>query len=128
MISYKNTIPTPDELYHFYLLMEWEPCLGRTPEELHQAIVGSWRILTVWDDDRLIAMGRVVSDGAISAYICGLGVLAEYRGNGIGRKVFQMLFEETKKHKLILQFFAEESNVAYYNRLGFQVFAFGMKE
>lgn len=127
MIDYRRTIPRSDILYQFYCDMQWEPMLGKTPEELHRAMSGSWMVLTVWESDHLIAMGRIVSDGALNSYLCGLGVLHEYRNQGIGTHIVQYLVKEAKAKGLAVQLFAEEKNVSFFEKQGFQEFACGLK-
>ncbi len=45
--------------------------------------------ITIFDDDRLIGMGRVVGDGAIYFYIQDIVVLPAYQGRGIGTVIMQ---------------------------------------
>jgi len=81
----------------------------------------------VYNDGLLIATGRVVSDGVINAYICGIGVLPEFRRLGIGREIIERLKENCLANDLHLQFFCEGHLSGYYEKLGFEKFAEGMK-
>ena len=72
-------------------------------------------------------MGRVVSDGHLNTYLCGLGVLREYRGRGIGSAIAGRLLEHCRADGLSLQLMCEEHLVPRYRKLGFSPFAVGMK-
>ncbi len=62
-ITYTDQVPSPERIFQFYRRMGWEPALGRTPEGLSAAMLGSWRVRCALEGDTLAGMGRVVSDG-----------------------------------------------------------------
>ncbi len=41
----------------------------------------------IFDDDKLIGIGRVIGDGAIYFYVQDIIVIPEYQGKGIGKKI-----------------------------------------
>ncbi|MFP3360914.1 GNAT family N-acetyltransferase, partial [Planococcus sp. SIMBA_143] len=45
---------------------------------------------TVWDQNEMIGMVRVISDKIMAANIMDLVVLSNYRGRGIGKKLVQL--------------------------------------
>ena len=49
------------------------------------AIENSLFITSIYDDDKLIAMARVVGDGAISLVVTDVMVDSSYQKNGLGR-------------------------------------------
>jgi len=87
----------------------------------------SYLAIYVYSDKKLIATGRLISDGVTNAYMCGLGVLPEYRRQGISAEIIKRLKAHCKEHNLHMQFLCEENLVPYYNKLGFEKFAVGMK-
>ncbi|HPY95499.1 MAG TPA: GNAT family N-acetyltransferase [Clostridia bacterium] len=111
----------------FYDQMGWSALLNKTGEQLHCAMQGSWCVLCAWEGERLVGMGRVVSDGHLNTYLCGLGVLREYRGRGIGSAIAGRLLERCRAEGLSLQLMCEEHLVPRYRKLGFAPFAVGMK-
>ena len=126
-IIYDSEIPTPAQVYRFYEAMGWEPFLGKTEGQLHSAMRGSWSLCCAWDGGELVGMGRVVSDGFLNAYICGVGVLPGYRGRGIGGEIMQKLISRCAEHGMKPQLMCEEHLVPHYRKMGFEVFAAGMK-
>ena len=45
----------------------------------------SWYTIYAFDD-KLVGMGRIISDGVITGVICGVCVMPEYQSIGIGKK------------------------------------------
>lgn len=115
------------DLFLLYRSLGWQEVLNLEPSSLNQAMNNSWFVLYVYDQDRLIGTGRVISDGVINAYICGIGVEAEYRNHGIGAGILNRMVEKCVSKKLRIQLFCEEHLKTYYETKGFSVFAIGMK-
>ncbi len=127
-MEFSEHLRSPLDLYELYRRLGWAQFLQLSAEQLARAMAGSWYVLYVYDGDRLIGTGRVVSDGVINAYLCGLGVDPEYRRQGIGSRIMALLVERCEQRKLHVQFFCEESLVSFYQQRGYEVFAVGMKK
>lgn len=126
-IRYESELPTAEEIYELYEHLQWNIYLGLSQEKLLKAIQQSYCAIYAYHEDQLIGTGRIISDGIINAYLCGLGVHPDYRDRGIGTAISRLLMEQCSNHNLHLQFFCEEGLIPYYERLGFTVFAVGMK-
>lgn len=126
-IQYESELPTAGEIYELYEHLQWNTFLGLSQEKLQKAMQQSYCAIYAYHEDQLIGTGRIISDGIINAYLCGLGVHPDYRGQGIGTAITQLLIEQCSNDNLHLQFFCEVELVPYYERLGFTVFAVGMK-
>ncbi len=120
-------IPSAIDLHELYEALEWNDFLRLEPKQLRLAMEGSWKVISVYVGERLVATGRLVSDGVINAYLCGVGVRSELRGRGIGKEIVLCLTEEARKQGLHIQLFCSEEHRAYYGELGFEEFAFGLK-
>lgn len=127
-MRYTESLKSPLDLYELYQQLGWAQFLQLDAEQLAKAMEGSWYVLYVYDGDRLIGTGRVVSDGVINAYFCGLGVDPEYRNRGIGSRIMEQLVEHCLQHNLHIQFFCEADLVPLYEQRGFAKFAVGMKQ
>ncbi|NLW16926.1 MAG: GNAT family N-acetyltransferase [Firmicutes bacterium] len=127
MKNYTENLRSPLDLYELYERLGWAEFLQLDAEQLAKAMEGSWYVLYVYDGDRLIGTGRVVSDGVINAYLCGLGVDPEYRNLGVGTRITEQLVRRCQQSKLHVQFFCEEPLVPFYEQCGFVKFAVGMK-
>lgn len=126
-IIYTGLIPNADDLYALYEIEGWNNFLKLQKEVLHQAMVQSWCVLSAYHENRLVGTARVISDGIINAYLCGLIVHPDYRNKGIGTELIQKLVDKCKKNNLHVQFFSEEKNSPYYEKQGFKRFAIGFK-
>ena len=115
------------DLFLLYQSLGWQQFLNLEASTLDQAMNNSLFVLYVYDRDHLIGTGRVISDGAINAYICGIGVEAAYRNRGIGNGILNRLVEKCASKKLHIQLLCEEHLKSYYEAKGFSVFAIGMK-
>ncbi|PFG06455.1 GNAT family N-acetyltransferase [Bacillus sp. es.034] len=74
---------------------------------------------TVWDQDKMIGMVRVISDKIMAANIMDLVVLSEYRGKGIGKKLVELCVSKLPHG----DWFAHTSadNFKFYETCGFEV-------
>ena len=126
-IIFTEETPKAQDLYELYDELDWNDFLRLSPEQIKTASEQSFISLYAYDDDRFIATGRIISDGVINAYLCGLGVVPEYRNRGIGSEIVKKLTLRCKEHGLHLQLFCEDDLMPYYEKLGFKKFASGMK-
>ncbi|MCL2874374.1 MAG: GNAT family N-acetyltransferase [Defluviitaleaceae bacterium] len=126
-IIFTEEIPKAQSLYELYDELDWNNFLKLSPEQLERATEQSFMSLSAYDGDRLVGTGRIVSDGVINAYLCGLGVSPEYEGRGIGSNIVKYLALQCEERKLHLQLFCNDELTAYYEKLGFKQFVNGMK-
>lgn len=126
-MTFTEMLPTQDELYQLYQNDGWNDFLKLPKETLHKAMKQSWYVLSAYHGDQLIGTGRIISDGVINGYICGVIVHPEYRNEGIGKEIVSRLVEQGLKAQLHIQLLSDESKASYYEKLGFDVFTVGMK-
>lgn len=74
---------------------------------------------TVWDQNSMIGMVRVISDQIMAANIMDLVVLSSYRGKGIGKKLVELCLQKLPHG----DWFAHTSanNFGFYEQCGFEV-------
>ncbi|MDA0112270.1 GNAT family N-acetyltransferase [Vibrio sp. 2art] len=87
-IRYEEHVPSPKEYYDMRVKA------GLSPKSLKAAEIGlpnSLYGVSVRDEGKLIAMGRVVGDGACNFEIVDVAVDSDYQGNGLGRKVMEYI-------------------------------------
>lgn len=127
MIEYTGTVKSPTDLPGLYEVLGWAEYLKVSPEQLDAAMQGSWRVMYAYSGDVLVGTARVISDGVVNAYLCGVGVHPGHRGAGIGRELVRRLVDNCQKHRLHLQLMCEDHLVSLYEKMGFVTFAQGMK-
>ncbi|HDR4909093.1 TPA: GNAT family N-acetyltransferase [Bacillus cereus] len=125
-IRYTSEHPTDfNGLLSLYESLGWNS-LKLTVNELERMCKQSWYAIYVFDDKRLVGMGRVISDGVITGIICGVGVLPKYQSIGIGREIVERLIQHCEQNKVIPQLMCVEKLQSYYESIGFEAFSIGM--
>jgi len=124
---YEAKLPDKAIILDFYKKMGWNDFLRLSAEQLLTAMKQSFYSIYVYDGANLVGTGRVVSDGVINAYICGIGVLPQYRNKGIGTEIAKRLTGHCTSYKLHVQLICEDDLILYYSKMGFEKFAAGMK-
>lgn len=126
-IRYEWTAPDLAQMLALYDQLGWQKALGLDADMLAQAMQSSLFVCCAYDGGQLVGTGRVVSDGALCAYICGLGVLPAFRGRGIGASIIQALTQRCAARGLRPQLLCAQPLVPYYEKLGYEVFGAGMR-
>lgn len=126
-MQYTEAAKSCGDIFDLYARLGWADFLQLDAEQLARAMEQSWYVLYVYDQGKLIGTGRVVSDGVINAYLCGLGVDPAYRHHGIGTHIMEQLVQRCQQSNLHIQFFCEQQLVPFYEQRGFVHFATGMK-
>ena len=99
-----------------YRSVKWSS--ANKPDQLHRALLNAHRLVTAWDDGRLVGLGYAISDGALVVYFPHLVVHPEYQRQGIGAAIMQRLmahYEGFHQQSII----ADAASVSFYERLGF---------
>ena len=127
MIEFTSKPHDECHIHELYTDLEWNDYLKLTEQEISKAMDQSMFVVYAYDGNKLVGTGRVVSDGIINAYICGIGVLHQYRKKGIGREITNRLCEKCKGLGLHVQLVCERGLVPMYEKMGFDEFAVAMK-
>lgn len=87
---------------------------------LERALDGSWFVATARVNGELVGMGRVISDGALHAFITEMIVAPDHRGTGIGAELLRALVDECGRRGITdVQLFAASGRAGFYERNGF---------
>lgn len=90
----------------------------RTAESVEKVFRNSYGVVYAYDGSRLIACGRVLSDGLEQAAIYNIAVDPDYQGYGLGRGVIERLLEQVKGCETIL--YTHPQTVKFYETLGWR--------
>ena len=91
MITYSEDPPSVAEYNRFRDHVGWG--VYTDTQAVAYGLEHSLFHVTVRDDDKLIGMGRVIGDGAITFYIQDVIVQEAYRRQGIGRAIMARLMQ-----------------------------------
>lgn len=120
-IRYEEHVPSPQEY------CEMRVKAGLSPKSLKVAEIGlpnSLYGVSIRDDEVLIAMGRVVGDGACNFEIVDVAVDPSYQGKGLGRKVMEYIDGYLSSAALegsYVSMIADEP--VFYEKLGYRLVA-----
>jgi len=109
-----------DQLIQLYKAVDGVIGLANAGEidKIKRSFKKSYKIVTVWQDQKLVGAGRMISDGECYGWIHDVGVLPDLQKQGVGRRVMEGLMQGDS-HLLIgltSSFVAED----FYSRLGFK--------
>lgn len=114
----EDIIPGIGEIIHLYEDVGWS-AYTINPQNLKLAIDKSLKVWTVWDDDKLVGLARVVGDGCTIIYIQDLLVLESYQGQGIGSELIKLILEKYKKvRQVVLMTDETEKTLRFYKKGG----------
>lgn len=122
------TIEPPEnfkQLLTLYESLGWNS-LKLTVNDLKQMCNQSWYAIYAFDEQQLVGMGRVISDGVITGIVCGVCVLPNYQFKGIGKEMLNRIIEHCEQNRVIPQLMCVESLKSYYETFGFEKFTIGM--
>lgn len=72
----------------------------------------------VFEEGRIIAVGRALADGIDCSYICDIAVHPDFQGLGIGKQIISKLVALSEGHKKII-LYARPGKELFYKKLGF---------
>lgn len=120
MLVFREENPAPEEYYNLFETTGWNREYQVNQDELANALENSWCSITVYDSDRLIGYGRVVSDGVLHAMIYDMIVRPSHQNRGIGTEILSRLVAKCKKAGMRdIQLFAAKNRTQFYLKCGF---------
>lgn len=110
---------TKEQVQQLFLSVHWTS--GNYPERLYKALMNSSTVLTVWDDEKLVGLTRVLDDTEMLAQIHYVLVHPDYQGKGIAGKMIEYIKEKYKNFLYIEAMPEDKNNVSFYTKHGFSV-------
>ena len=119
-LTFSNDLPSTDQFYALFQTTGWNENYQLSARELHRALQSSGFCVAVYEGDRLIGFGRLVSDGVLHAMIYELIVLPAYQNQGVGSRILTRLIDRCKEHHIRdIQLFCARGKRAFYEKRGF---------
>lgn len=120
IIMLKNKIPSIEKFWPLFLSTGWNDEYALSPQELSSALCNSWYVVSAYEDERLIGLGRVVSDGILHAMIYDLIVDPGFQERGVGSQVLEKLVERCLDANIRdIQLFCARGKEEFYRKRGF---------
>lgn len=117
MIEYKTVKDfTKEALQRLFLSVEWSS--GHFPEKLVLAMKGFSTVCSAYDGDKLVGMACAMDDGVMNAYLHYLLVDPAYQGQGVGRRLVEMIKQKYKDY-LRIAVIGYDAELSFYENCGF---------
>ena len=110
---------TKEQIQQLFLAVNWVS--GKYPERLYKALMNSSTVLTVWDDEKLAGLTRVLDDTEMLAQIHYVLVHPDYQGKGIAGSMIERIKEKYRNFLYIEGMPEDKANVPFYVKHGFSV-------
>lgn len=105
----------------------WETVWGVGPslQQTELAMKHTLFRVSIWDDDRIIAMARMNGDMGLNYYIKDVVVRPEYQKKGIGRMLINELFKFINDNgvegtDIFVELCAVPDKIPFYEKFGFE--------
>jgi ribosomal protein S18 acetylase RimI-like enzyme len=93
----------------------------RRDQLIPRLIAGSHCFAIATDGERIVGMGRAISDGISDAYIQDLTVHVDYRNRGIGERILMLILERLHVDGILwIGLIAVMESCNLYRRVGFK--------
>ena len=117
-MEFKSITPEDYELVRQFLAtVGWQHRVS-DPERFRRMIGNTNRTVVAWDGSRIVGFARALCDGVSNGYISMVGVSAERRGQGIGRKLVENLIGNDLNITWILR--AGPGSEEFWEKMGFK--------
>ncbi len=121
-INYTKSAPRIGDYIALYESTGWEYRTPVTKKDLETALENTWYWVCAYHQDKLVGIGRLISDGAIYAFVCDMIVLPEYQNKGVGSLILKKLKNKCRKHIIKrVWLLAAPGRAPFYERSGFEV-------
>jgi len=122
LITYKTgtDVIEWDSLLQLYVETDGVIGLARAGDlpRIKEAFLSSYRVVTAWDEGRIVGAGRMISDGVCYGWIHDMAVLPALQKQGIGRGIVDALLEGNEH--LLVGLTSSFDAVGFYQNLGFK--------
>ncbi|MFH1700219.1 MAG: GNAT family N-acetyltransferase [Candidatus Zixiibacteriota bacterium] len=121
MLTYTEDIEniSKDEILRLYNSVNWTT-YTKDPENLIKAIINSNFVVVCTDNNKLIGLGRSLSDDSAIHYLQDILVDPEFQHRGIGRELLNRClkrFEHVRSHVLLTD--DDERQKLFYESVGY---------
>ena len=118
MIEYRDTrVFSKEELERLFLSVNWSS--GHFPDKLVVAMKNYGTVYSAWDNDALVGLICAMDDGIMNAYVHYLLVDPAFQGQGIGRRLVDMVKDKYRDYMRIVVV-AYDDELHFYEACGFR--------
>lgn len=100
-------------------LYQAAPLGNKNAADLKTAFTNSMFKCFVYDEAKLVGVGRALADGVDCSYICDVALLPSHQGLGLGKQIVAKLVSLSSGHKKII-LYSVPGTEPFYKKLGFK--------
>lgn len=121
-IIYKESPPTWQEYYCLFSTAGWVEALKISENDLKKVLENKSYWITAYENERIVGIGHLLSDGALYALVCDVIVAPERQNRGIGSSILTKLINKCKELNLKrVWLFAAPEKAGFYEKHGFSI-------
>jgi len=119
-IIYTENVPDAGQYLQLFETTGWNSAYRADAAELYRALQHSYYLVAALDEETLVGVGRVVSDGVLYAMIYDMIVAPSYQGRGIGTEILDRLIGKCRSAGIReIQLFSARGKAPFYRKRGF---------
>jgi ribosomal protein S18 acetylase RimI-like enzyme len=107
----------PAQLLQLYACAPW--AARRTADQIREMLLHTDLAVSVWDGERLVGFGRVLTDYVYRASIWDVIVHPQYQGRDIGTHIIERILHHPDLKQVELFWLCTRDKQAFYEKLGF---------
>jgi ribosomal protein S18 acetylase RimI-like enzyme len=120
-ITYGTELASIDGYWSLFESTGWNRQYRIKKVDLATVLERNWYMVTAYDGQSLVGIGRIVSDGLLHAIIYDLITDPGYRGKGIGTEILRRLVARCREARVRdIQLFCADGAQAFYEKRGFR--------
>ncbi len=121
-IIYKESPPTWQEYYCLFSTAGWVEALKISENDLKKVLENTSYWITAYENERIVGIGRLLSDGALYALVCDVIGAPEGQNRGIGSSILTKLINKcTELNLKRVWLFAAPDKAGFYEKHGFSI-------
>lgn len=121
LVFKEDIILNVEDILYLYNDVGWSS-YTKDIDSLIKSIKNSLKVISVWDNDLLVGLIRVVGDGHSIIYIQDILILQKYQNRGIGKRLIEIILDKYKNvMQKVLLTDKEEKNILFYKKVGFSM-------
>jgi len=107
-----------DKVQGLYLSVGWQ---YREIQEIEESLEKSILVVSAWDNEMLIGIGRATGDGIFNATIWDVAVRPAYQNSGIGNLIIKTMLTKLDDYGIpLITLYTEWPKKGFYSKLGFE--------
>lgn len=109
---------SPEQVQELFNSVHWQ---YRKTSEIEDSFKKSILVISAWDNEILIGMGRATGDGIFNATIWDVAVRPMYQNSGIGTLIIKTMLTKLRACGIpLITLYTESQKKDFYSKLGFE--------